>query len=102
MKDAMGYELSGASGSSADTLEQGLHEFRCYIGDPVATVNRALANSPDLVMGHVLNAYLHLLGTEPAGLPVARDAHAAASAVPVNDRERQHLAAVGHIVAGQW
>ena len=102
MKDAMGYELSGAGGSSADTLEQGLREFRCYIGDPVATVNRALGHSPELAMGHVLKAYLHLLGTEPAGLPVAREAHAAAFAVPANDRERRHLAAVSHIVAGEW
>src|SRR5687768_9084029 len=43
MKDATGYELSGASAASVDALEQGLHEFRCYIGDPVATVDRALA-----------------------------------------------------------
>jgi hypothetical protein len=102
MKDAAGYELSGAKGSSAEILEHGLHEFRCYIGDPVATVNRALASSPELVMGHVLKAYLHLLGTEPAGLPVAREAHAAASALPANDRERRHVVAIGHLGAGRW
>jgi hypothetical protein len=102
MKDAVGYELSGTSGSSTDTLEQGLHEFRCYIGDPVATVDRALSRSPELVMGHAFKAYLHLLGTEPAGLPVAREAHAAAAALPANDRERRHLAAIGHFNAGQW
>ena len=61
MKDATGYELSGAKGSSAEILEQGLREFRCYIGDPVATVNRALDGSPELVMGHVLKAYLPTL-----------------------------------------
>ena len=102
MKDAVGYELSGASGRSADFLEQGLREFRCYIGDPVGTIERGLAESPGLVMGHVLKAYLHLLGTEPAGLPVARAAHADGSALPAGDRERLHLAAIGHIVAGQW
>ena len=102
MKDAVGYELSGAGGRGVDALEQGLHEFRCYIGDPVATVDRALAQSPQLVMGHVLKAYMHLLGTEPAGLPVARDACAAASALPANERERRHLAAVHHLNAGQW
>ncbi len=73
MKDRMGYEISGATGESLNTLEQGLHELRCYIGDPVATVEKALAESPALVMGHVLKAYLYLLGTEPAGLPVARE-----------------------------
>jgi hypothetical protein len=102
MKDAAGYELSGASARSVDALEQGLREFRCYIDDPVATVERALVDSPELVIGQVLKAYLHLLGTEPGGLPVARDAHACASALPANDRERRHLAAVAHIVAGEW
>jgi hypothetical protein len=102
MKDATGYELSGASAASVDDLEQGLHQFRCYIGDPVATVDRALARGPGLVMGHALKAYLHLLGTEPAGLAVEREAHACASALPANDRERRHLAAVGHLNAGQW
>ncbi len=102
MKDAVGYELSGASARGASALEQGLREFRCYIDDPVATVERALADSPELVMGQVLKAYLHLLGTEPGGVPVARDAHAQASALPANDRERQHLAAFVDIIGGEW
>jgi hypothetical protein len=102
MKDSAGYELSGASARSRDALEQALKEFRCYIGDPVATVERALAESPGLVMGHALKAYLHLMGTEPAGLPVARDARRAATALRPNDRERQHLRAIGLLIEGQW
>jgi hypothetical protein len=102
MKNSVGYDLSGANGQGLDALEQGLHELRCYIGDPVASVERALAASPELVMGHVLKAYLHLLGTEPAGLPVARAAHEAALALPANDRERRHLQAIGFLTDGRW
>ena len=102
MKNSVGYDLSGANGQGLDALEQGLHELRCYIGDPVASVERALAASPELVMGHVLKAYLHLLGTEPAGLPVARAAHEAALALPANDRERRHLQAIGLLTDGRW
>jgi hypothetical protein len=102
MRNSAGYELSGASGRSLAALEQGLHEFRCYIGDPVATVERALADSPELVMGHVLKAYLHLMGTEPGALPVARDAQAAAAALPANEREARHLQAIEHLTAGRW
>jgi len=102
MKDFAGYELSGASARSLAALEQGLHELRCYIGDPVATVERALADSPELVMGHVLKAYLYLMGTEPGGLPVARDAHATAAALPANERETRHLQAIGHLTEGRW
>jgi len=102
MKDSAGYELSGASAHGLATLEEGLHQFRCYIGDPVATVERVLADSPELVMGHVLKAYLHLLGTEPAGLPVARGAHEAAGVLPANDREKRHMQAIGHVIEGRW
>jgi len=102
MKDAVGYETSGANPRSLETLEAGYHELRCFIGDPVATADRALEQSPGLVMGHVLRAYLHLLGTEPTGLPVARAAHAAAQALPANDRERRHLQAIGRLVEGEW
>ncbi len=102
MKDFAGYELSGASARSHAALELGMHEFRCYIGDPVATVERALADSPELVMGHVLKAYLYLMGTEPGGLPVARDAHATAAALPANERETRHRQAIGHLTEGRW
>jgi hypothetical protein len=85
MKDSMGYDISGATERSVNTLEQGLHELRCYIGGPTSTVERALEESPALVMGYVLKAYLYLLGTEPAGLSVARTAHEAAQAFTAND-----------------
>ncbi len=102
MKDSVGYETSGASARSLSALERGLHELRCFIDDPVATVDSALAESPELAMGHVLKAYLHLLGTEPGGLPVAREAHRAAQALETNDREHRHLEAVGALSNGRW
>ena len=102
MKDSSGCETSGANAASLALLEQAFHEVRCYIGDPVATVQRALEVTPELVMGHVLKAYLHLLGTEPAGLPVARDAHVSGAALPATDRERRHLQAIGELLDGGW
>ena len=91
MKDLSGYETSGANAASLALLERGFHELRCYIGDPVATVERVLEAAPELVMGHVLRAYLYLLGTEPAGLAVARDAHRVSAGLPATNRERQHV-----------
>src|SRR5262245_23068375 len=102
MKDAIGYDVSGDTGSSLNTLEHAMHEFRCYIGDPVATVEKTLAESPSLVMGYVLKAYLHLLGTEPAALPVARSAYEASQEFPANDRERRHLEAIRHLTEKRW
>jgi hypothetical protein len=53
-------------------------------------------------MGHVLKAYLYLLGTEPAGLPVARAAYDLAQTLPANDRERRHLQAIQYLTEGRW
>ncbi|MCW7540431.1 tetratricopeptide repeat protein [Aquabacterium sp. A7-Y] len=102
MKDATDHELSGCNTKALDLLERGQHELRCFSGDPVATVDAALAASPELVMGHVLRAWLHLLGTEAAALPVARDACATALALPHNEREAYHLRAIELLCNGQW
>jgi hypothetical protein len=100
--DAAGHAVSGANADGLAAFEQGAHELRCFIGDPVASVDRALNASPQMVMAHALKAYLHLLGTEPAGLPVARECCEAAIKLPANDRERQHLEAIRLLTDGRW
>jgi hypothetical protein len=55
-----------------------------------------------MAMGHLFNAYLHLLGTEPNLIAAARDFRDRAARLPMNDRERGHLAAVSHLVDGHW
>jgi len=52
-------------------------------------------------MGHVLLAYLMLLGTEPAGLRVAAAAWRSAEALPADEREARHVRAVGLLVGGR-
>jgi hypothetical protein len=72
--DNRGHRLTGATSASAAAYESALHQFSLYSGDPVATVQGAIDEGPEFVMAQALKAYLHLLGTEPAGVPVARDA----------------------------
>ena len=98
LKDSLGNSVSGASADAIEIYEQALHEFRCYIDDPVATIDRALEDSPGFVMGYVLRAYLHLLGTEPEAIPVAREALASARGLSANARERGHLEAIARLV----
>jgi len=88
--------------AKADHYQRALRQLQCYIEDPVASVDQAIAERPRFVMAHVLRAYLHLLGTEPAGIPVARESHQAAAALPATSRERGHVEAVGHLAAGRW
>ena len=101
-KDYADHIVSGADASAIEQLETALYEFRCFIRDPVTTVNAALARAPEMVMGHVLHAYLHLLGTEPAAIPVAKQSYEAAIKLPATDRERWHLEAVRLLTEGRW
>lgn len=101
-KDYADYAVSGADAQAVEQFETACYEFRCYIRDPVATVAAALERAPEMVMGHVLHAYLHLLGTEPAAIPVARQSYDTAVKLPANPRERRHLEAVRLLTEGRW
>ncbi|MES2975221.1 MAG: tetratricopeptide repeat protein [Pseudomonadota bacterium] len=102
MKDCMGLALTGATTSSLIAFEGARDEFRCFIGDPVASLDAALAASPGMTMAHLFKAWLNLLGTEPGGLAVARECIAQAGKLSANDRERRHLHALRLLAAGQW
>ena len=99
--DQHGHRVSGANARSLDAFEQAQRELRCFIDDPVASVDRAIAESPEMPMAHVLKAWLHLLGTEPAGRAVADECNRAAAALPADERERAHLAASQALAAGR-
>ena len=100
--DAAGHPLSGATADAALLFEQASHELRCLIDDPLATIDRALAAAPAMAMGHVLRAWLHLLGTEPAALDEAAACAARAAANAATEREALHARAAGLVAAGEW
>jgi tetratricopeptide (TPR) repeat protein len=102
MNDSAGYAISGCNPAALDAIEQAMHEFRCLKGNPVATLDVALAASPDAVMAHVLRAWLHLLGCEAGNVPIGRAALAAALALPHNEREAMHLAAIEQLCRNRW
>ena len=102
LHDCRGHRLTGADAQSLPHYEAALREFNLYINDPVASVDKAIASSPNFLMAHALRAWLHLLGTEPAGTPVAHEALATAQRLPATTQEQGHLAAIEHLVAGRW
>lgn len=101
-KDFLNLATTGATTGALDRYQQALAGFHCYVGDPVGLLDQALDESPAFVMAHVMKAYLHLVGTDPGGLPVAQAAYEAAKALPATERERGHVAAVGKLMKGQW
>src|SRR4029453_278207 len=72
LTDATGHRLSGATPTSLAHFEQAARELLCLVDDPVGSIDRAIEASPDMTMAHLLKAWLHLLGTEPGGLAVAK------------------------------
>lgn len=100
--DFHGLPLSGTTPEAARAYDAALADFRCLRGDPLAHIASALDDAPNLLMGHVLKAWLWLTGTEPAGLAAARQALAIARTLPGSAHERGHLAAAEALAAGHW
>jgi len=101
-RDSAGHPVTGATAQAVAHFETAAHEFRCYIGDPVASIEAALAAAPRMVMAHVLKGYLYLLGTEPFAVPMARACWEAATGRDATDRERGHVQAVKLLSEGRW
>jgi tetratricopeptide (TPR) repeat protein len=102
MNDLQGLALTAANGAALEAYHAAQDEFRCFVGDPAATVERAIAASSGMPMAHAFKAWLYLLGTEPGGAAIAREACAAAAGLPADARERQHLQAASLLAHGHW
>jgi hypothetical protein len=100
--DRQGLPLSGASPEAARLFDQALRELNLYRGDPLGTIDRALAMTPEFVMAHVLKAYLFGLATEPGAAAEARAIVAGAGGLAMDERERSHLVALDHMLRGDW
>ncbi|TJW41552.1 MAG: tetratricopeptide repeat protein [Mesorhizobium sp.] len=102
VRDAFGLTFSGATEAGFSLYGQAVRELQCFIGDPVGSVDRAIAQDPGFVMAHVLKGYLFGLATEREATAVARTCHEAALPLAATTREQAHVAALGHLAAGHW
>lgn len=102
LRDRLGLAMTGATREALDHYEQALHELQCFIGDPVATVDRAIAAAPGFVMAHVFKGFMFGLATEREATAVAADCAVAAERLDATPRERTHAAALAQLAAGRW
>lgn len=100
--DTFGLALSGATAQGLAPYSQAVRELQCFIGDPVGSVDRAIAHDPGFVMAHVFKGYLYGLATEPEASAVARACHEAALPLAATAREQAHVSALGHLAGGRW
>jgi tetratricopeptide (TPR) repeat protein len=92
--DARGCGISGASPAAIDDYELALAAYQGWRSGAEVPLSRALQEAPAFVMARVLQAYLLLCSRDPQRVQAARPVLASAAALPANERERMHLAAI--------
>ncbi|PLP57775.1 peptidylprolyl isomerase [Mesorhizobium loti] len=100
--DTSGLALTGASASAQALYLRGLSELQRFVGDPVGSVDQAIAAAPEFVMAHVMKGYLFGLATEREAMAVVRACHEVALPLAATAREQAHVVALGHLAAGHW
>lgn len=85
---------SGATPAALVAYECALDTFRRWRVGSEAELAVALKQAPQFVMAHVLRAHLLLGSRDPRHVHAARPVFTRALALPANERERQHLAAI--------
>jgi hypothetical protein len=95
-KDKWGNPVSHISAGAVERLERATELLACYQADPVAELDAALAEHPDLVMAHAIRGGILATTSDKAfESELAKDLLAAESLTRnANDREKGHVAAL--------
>lgn len=102
IKDMQGHAVSGATAEAAALYGQAIEAFNLYQGDPMSLLAQAIELAPRFAMAHLLKGHLLGLATEPEATAQARAAIDDAKSLRLDDREAGHLAALEHMLAGDW
>jgi hypothetical protein len=102
LSDPLGLPLTGASAASIDHYLRAVHELQCFVGNPVGSIDAAIAADPGFVMAHVFKGYLYGLSTDREAMAVALQCHETAGSLAATQRETAHVAALGALANGGW
>lgn len=96
LRDSRGLALTAASRSLVEHYEEAAMLFHGYYADPLAAIDRALADDPDFIMGLALKGGILATSTEKAAqAPLGEIVQRLESLAPsANARERGHIAAL--------
>ena len=104
--DTRGAPMSATDPATLDLFEEALRQFQSYVGDPVATLDRALEARPDFAMGHALRAAALISFAEQRFFEMARVNVSALEGLVerglANDREAALGVALRKLVDGDW
>jgi tetratricopeptide (TPR) repeat protein len=100
LKDAQGHVVSGATTEALQHYDAAVAAYNQAYGDPMGGFNAAIAASPAFVMPHLAKGWLLSQSRDPLIVPRAQDELRAAAALPMNEREQGHAAALTKAVEG--
>ena len=102
--DQRGNPVSYDSQQAIDALDQTCDLLHAYQADPLAAVDRIVAEHPDFAMAHAFRAGMLATATDKAFEPelIKRVAAAEALLPKANDRERMHISAARAWLDGDW
>jgi len=104
MKDARDVTLTATSAAALAHYETALSQFQTYTGDPIATLDAALAEDPGFALAYLFKAFALYTTSEQRYAPLVREAVDAAARreTRLNQRERGLLAAARALADGRW
>ena len=104
LNDSRGLPVSTTSGAALDKYELAVNEALGYIGNPLATLDEALAEDPDFAAAHALRADLAVMSSEKGALPLIRESLEAFDRLGdrATERERGHAAAARAWLEGDF
>jgi tetratricopeptide (TPR) repeat protein len=96
-KDRRGLALSTDNVRAVERFDEAVDLLNGFYLDFLPRIDEALAEDPDLVMGHCFRATLFAMANERAAMPDLRRSLATAESLAgkANERERMHIAALG-------
>lgn len=102
--DARGVPVSAGRAQSLESYELALQQFRSYVGDPIATLDAALAEDPAFVSGQLAKALILYTLAERKYVSTVKGCLAEASvrSSAAHERDRMLMQAVQHLIDGQW
>jgi tetratricopeptide (TPR) repeat protein len=104
LTDVRGLPVTASSAASVAAYDQALESLLSFTGDPLGTIEAALAADPGFVLGHCLRADLLLLATDRRYVPEALGSVVRAEelAADATEREQWHVAAARAWADGEF
>ena len=100
VEDAQGHRLSGATPAAAIAYDQAVRAFNLVHGDAVALFDQAREAAPECAMAHLGKAWVFTVANDPGLRGRAAALVETARALPLNEREEAHLAALSLLCQG--